>query len=226
MILVAAPASQRVQGCCFEDAPLIPYIPTYTYVPTVLSTRDGKWYRNERRLSAVSELRSWVTVEVDVLGSPSRIVCAVSVDLKQHSIVVYRVQELSEGRGGRLGLPAFNSPYGLCGRKATPNCSISELRSCVKVEVAVLGSPSLIVLMVSVNVKLLNLTSAVALWTDCLLNWPMVCWFNGEGSALSLHTPSTAFRHLPPNSARFRYATEGALFISAQLSSDAVSALR
>ena len=40
------------------------------------------------------------------------------------------------------------------------------------------------------------------------------------------HTPSTAFRHLPPNSARFSYATEGALFISAQLSSDAVSALR
>ena len=29
----------------------------------------------------------------------------------------------------------------------------SELRSCVKVEVAVLGSPSLIVLMVSVDIK-------------------------------------------------------------------------
>ena len=41
-----------------------------------------------------------------------------------------------------------------------------------------------------------------------------------------IHTPSTAFRHLPPNSARFSYATEGALFISAQLSTDAVSALR
>ena len=42
----------------------------------------------------------------------------------------------------------------------------------------------------------------------------------------SYHTPSTAFRHLPPNSARFSCATEGALFISAQLSTDAVSALR
>jgi len=31
---------------------------------------------------------------------------------------------------------------------------------------------------------------------------------------------------VPPNSARFIYATEGALFVSAQLSSDAVSALR
>ena len=40
------------------------------------------------------------------------------------------------------------------------------------------------------------------------------------------HTPSAAFRHLPPNSARFGYATEGALFVSAQLSTDAVSALR
>ena len=36
------------------------------------------------------------------------------------------------------------------------------------------------------------------------------------------HTPSIAFRHLHPNSARFSYATEGAFFISAQLSSDAV----
>ena len=40
------------------------------------------------------------------------------------------------------------------------------------------------------------------------------------------HTPSIAFRHLPPNSARFVYATEGALFISAQLSTDVVTALR
>ena len=47
-----------------------------------------------------------------------------------------------------------------------------------------------------------------------------------EKGEWSRHTPSTAFRHLPPNSARFSYATEGALFISAQLSTDAVSALR
>ena len=45
-------------------------------------------------------------------------------------------------------------------------------------------------------------------------------------SVRSTHTPSIAFRHLPPNSARFSYATEGALFTSAQLSTDAVSALR
>ena len=42
----------------------------------------------------------------------------------------------------------------------------------------------------------------------------------------SYHTSSIAFRHLPPNSARFCYATEGALFISAQLSNDAVRVLR
>ena len=40
------------------------------------------------------------------------------------------------------------------------------------------------------------------------------------------HTPSIAFQHLPPNSDKFVYATEGALYISVQLSTDAVSALR
>ena len=54
---------------------------------------------------------------------------------------------------GRPGIPVPNSPYGLCGRKATLYCSISELRSCVNVEVDVLGSPSLISLMVSLDVK-------------------------------------------------------------------------
>ena len=51
------------------------------------------------------------------------------------------------------------------------------------------------------------------------------CGLSLEGDT-ALHTPSIAFRHLPPDSARFSYATEGALFISAQLSTDAVSALR
>ena len=67
----------------------------------------------------------------------------------------------------------------------------------MKVEVTVLGSPSLISLTVAVDVK-----------------------------QHQKHTPSTAFRHLPPNSARFSYATEGVLFNSAQQSSDTVSALR
>ena len=58
------------------------------------------------------------------------------------------------------------------------------------------------------------------------------CWFVHfptvlDSSALgAAHTPIIASRHLPPNSARFSYGTEGALFISAQLSTDAVSALR
>ena len=39
------------------------------------------------------------------------------------------------------------------------------------------------------------------------------------------YIPSIAFRHLLPNSARTGYATEGALFISAQLSNCAVGAL-
>ena len=45
---------------------------------------------------------------------------------------------------------------------------------------------------------------------------PSVTWFNSPGTLW----------HLPPNSARFSYAAEGVLFIFAQLSSDAVSALR
>ena len=36
----------------------------------------------------------------------------------------------------------------------SPRSVLTELRSCVKVEVAVLGSPSLIILVVSVNVAL------------------------------------------------------------------------
>ena len=58
-----------------------------------------------------------------------------------------RLCQLCESRSGRPGLPVANSPYGLWGRKATLNLN------CVKVEVAVLGPTSLIVLMVSVDVK-------------------------------------------------------------------------
>ena len=52
-----------------------------------------------------------------------------------------------------LGSP--NSPYGVYGRKATLNLDLchTEVRSCVKVEVAFLGSLSLTVLMVSVDVR-------------------------------------------------------------------------
>ena len=32
---------------------------------------------------------------------------------------LHRAQKLCERRGGRPGLPVPNSPYGLCGRKAT-----------------------------------------------------------------------------------------------------------
>ena len=46
------------------------------------------------------------------------------------------------------------------------------------------------------------------------------------GSECGCHTPGIALWHLTPNSARIGYATEGALFISAQLSTDAISALR
>ena len=53
------------------------------------------------------------------------------------------------GGGGGVGgasfssLAAHNKPYGFCGRKATLNQYFSsKFRSCVEVEVAVLGFPS------------------------------------------------------------------------------------
>ena len=49
---------------------------------------------------------------------------------------------------------------------------------------------------------------------------------NLQHADLLPQTPSIAFRYLPPNSAIFSYANEGTFFISAQLSTDAVSALR
>ena len=53
------------------------------------------------------------------------------------------------------GLPVPNSPYDLCEREAilNSNSKNSELRSCVKVEVDVLGSPSLTVRTISVVVN-------------------------------------------------------------------------
>ena len=73
-------------------------------------------------------------VEADVLGFPSLIVRAVSVDVKQHlKKNETMTQELCESRNRRPGLPVPNSPSGPCGRKATLKLS------CVKVEVAVLA---------------------------------------------------------------------------------------
>ena len=49
----------------------------------------------------------------------------VFVDVKHHVYLLHfysTVQEpLCDCRGGRPGLPILNSPYGLCGRKATLN---------------------------------------------------------------------------------------------------------
>ena len=65
-------------------------------------------------------------VEVAIQGSLSLTVPTISVDVKQHRTEhsvgqSSGAQELCECRGGHLGLPVHNSPYGLCGRKATLN---------------------------------------------------------------------------------------------------------
>ena len=61
--------------------------------------------------------------------------------------LVIRAQEMCERLSGRPVLPVPNSPYGLCGRKATLNIiiTLSEFRNYVNVDVAVLGSPPLTV---------------------------------------------------------------------------------
>ena len=74
---------------------------------------------------AYLQLRSCGKVEVAVL---SRIVPTVSVDVKQHWTWTQPLwtQELWESGGGR---PVSNSPYGLCGRKATLNLNSATLNS-------------------------------------------------------------------------------------------------
>ena len=80
-------------------------------------------------------------IDEAVLGSPSLTVLMVCVWTN-----CVRAQELCEGRGGRPVFPVPNSPYGLCGQ------NVSELTSCVKIiDEAVVCSPSLIVLIVSVD---------------------------------------------------------------------------
>ena len=51
--------------------------------------------------------------------------------------------------------------------------------------------------------------------------WMRRVWRKVPESEARSVTLSLAFRYIPSNSARFSYATEGALFISAQLFSDA-----
>ena len=60
--------------------------------------------------------------------------------------MVVKVQELCESGGGHPGLPVPNSPYGLCGRKAT-----LEYRELCESRGGHPGLPSLIVRTVSVD---------------------------------------------------------------------------
>ena len=87
---------------------------------------------------------------MDVLDSPYPIVLKYGLCRRKATLnlncLPLRAQKLCESRGGRPELPAPNSFNGLCGHKASLKLSLSELRSCVEVEVAVLGSLHLIVL--------------------------------------------------------------------------------
>ena len=62
---------------------------------------------------------------------------------------------IKQRRQSRVFVSVPNKPCGFGGRKVPRKKKVesSEFRSCVEVEVDVLGSPSLIILMVSVDVK-------------------------------------------------------------------------
>ena len=96
-----------------------------------------------------------------------------------------RAQELCESRGDRPGLPVPNSPYGLCGRKATLENRTQEL---CQIEVADLGSPSLTVLVVYVDVKLLREPRAVSTgrWSWALTQWGGRSFASGCSQSLFL----------------------------------------
>ena len=81
----------------------------------------------------------------------------VSVDIKHHVYFVDIIaQELCESRGGRPGLPVPSLMVSVDVKHHERRRRCIHFRthgSCVGVEVAVLGSPSLIVRTVSVDVK-------------------------------------------------------------------------
>ena len=83
-----------------------------------------------------SELRSCVEVEVAVLSLPYLLVLMVSVDVKQH-----------------YNSPQYNNPLLILKKEIQLFFEFIEAQSSGTVKVTALGSPSLIILMVSVDVK-------------------------------------------------------------------------
>ena len=88
------------------------------FVPNMSTDIRGHEALHHHHQTKGSELRSCVKVEVVVLGSPSLIICTVSVDVKQHWTKPFQVevkqhwttrvqaQELCERQGCRPGLPS------------------------------------------------------------------------------------------------------------------------
>ena len=79
----------------------------------VVCTSSTDYNYQEHPLAPLTELRSCVKVEVDVLGSPSLKVLMVSVDIKSELRSCVKVEV------DVLDVP--ESPYVLCRRKATLN---------------------------------------------------------------------------------------------------------
>ena len=106
-------------------------------------------------------------VEVAVLGSSSLVSPVVSVDVKQHSTST-NIQ-VQESRWPSWA-PVPNKPTVSVDVKQHFNFVVSELRSCVKVEMSVLGSLSLVSPVVSVDVKQHSTNTNIAAERDLLGN--------------------------------------------------------
>ena len=110
--------------------------------------------------------------------------------------------------GKNPGLPVPNSTCGLCGRKATFTTNFFKCEQSsvtVKIEVAVLGSLSLIVLMVSVDVKR-HLKKTSANFASAFLSFSSTSsvqfsstWggFSGSGKACIIGTQSQSGKNVP-----------------------------
>ena len=124
-----------------------------------MSEFGGLW-KQQNNLTCIKSVRVFKALKLDATRKrrtcPKQETAESLNDIRERGSISGRLrgQELRESRGGWApGFPVPKNSYGFCGRKATLNNLSSELRSCVKVDLDVLGSPSLKVHMVSVDVR-------------------------------------------------------------------------
>ena len=94
-----------------------------------MDLNDSPEIPDKAETSGIFRLPSWDPSTTEVHTSVPQVPTDTSellqpyrhVKMHQYPLNRLRTQVLCESRGGRPGLPVLNSPYGLCGRKATLN---------------------------------------------------------------------------------------------------------